>query len=407
MTEAKEDTPLNPIKAGLPRRDWILQPFISLLTVALLTGSMSLTARRMFPEWNPSVFSCMVLNDSSTGERGIPNCVTKGKMSESQPVEYRFNSSGYRADIDFGPKTPGTYRIVMGGTSIALGLFVKREDTFAALLPEELSRQTGRRVELYNQAWAGVPRVFDLRFNQALANNPDLILWVLTPWDIQNASFLIPEPPPPPDRRSSLARAGSKIKAQFATQSFSSVLSNILKSGFETISPGSTNMLRHFVYQSQSQYVKGYLAADDEESGYLKAEPSMAWQSHLRQFDTYVADVEERARIAGVPLVTVLVPFRAQAAMASMGQWPVGYDPYKLDNELRTIITRHGGAYIDILPYYRDIPNPERGYFPVDPHLNADGHSIVSRLLAKELTSGAVPTLKVDSGQQTALEQGK
>jgi len=407
MTLSRTSTDETAKNAKLPHRDWMLLPLLGLSTVVFLTSSMSLIANRMFLEWNPSVFNCMVLNDPSTGERGFPNCVTTGKMSESHLVEYRFNSSGYRAGMEFGPKAPGTYRIVMGGTSIALGLFVQREQTFAALLPVELSKQTGRKVELYNQGWGGVPRVFDLRFNEVLANNPDLILWILTPWDIQNASFLLPEPPQPSNKGSRLAKGWSIIKRCFSTQSFPDALSDILKSGFEFLSPGSTHMLRHYLYQSQSQYVKSYLIGEDDETGFLKVEPSMAWQSHLRQFDTYAADVEERARIAGVPLVAVLVPNHAQAAMISMGQWPAGYDPYKLDNELRSVITNHGGTYIDLLPSFRTIPNPERGYFPVDPHLNADGHSILSKLLAKELTSGAVPALRADARPQLAPEQGR
>jgi len=108
-----------------------------------------------------------------------------------------------------------------------------------------------------------------------------------------------------------------------------------------------------------------------------------------------------------VPLVVVLVPNRPQAAMISMGEWPAGYDPYKLDDELRSIVTSHGGTYIDILPEYRNMPNPEQHYFPVEGHLDADGHGIVSEILARELTSGAIPALKVAAQPQVAQEQGR
>jgi hypothetical protein len=110
---------------------------------------------------------------------------------------------------------------------------------------------------------------------------------------------------------------------------------------------------------------------------------------------------------AGVPLVVTLVPNRAQAAMISMGEWPAGYDPYKLDNELRSIIEKQGGTYIDILPDYRTIASPEQGYFTVDGHPNADGHALIARFLARELTSGAIPTLKATTQPQAALEQGR
>jgi hypothetical protein len=90
-----------------------------------------------------------------------------------------------------------------------------------------------------------------------------------------------------------------------------------------------------------------------------------------------------------------------------MGEWPAGYNPYKLDDELRPLITRHGGTYIDILPGFRDIPNPEQYYYPVDGHPNADGNRIISGLLANVLTGGAVPALQVAEQPKTAQEQGR
>jgi hypothetical protein len=128
--------------------------------------------------------------------------------------------------------------------------------------------------------------------------------------------------------------------------------------------------------------------------------------THLHEFDYYVGEIEARARAAGVPLVVVLVPDRAQAAMISMGEWPAGYDPYKLGEEVRTIVVSHGGTYIDILPDFRNIPNPEQYYLPVDGHPNAEGHAIIAGLLARELTSGAIPELRVHPpAQQSTSEQ--
>jgi hypothetical protein len=139
--------------------------------------------------------------------------------------------------------------------------------------------------------------------------------------------------------------------------------------------------------------------------GFLKVDQSADWQTRISYFDTYVAEIESRARSAGVPLAIVLVPQRAQAAMISMGNWPAGYDPYKLDDELRTIVLGHGGSYIDIFPDIRDIPNPEQYYFPVDGHPDGAGHAMISRLLAKELTSGAIPALRVGTQPLAASKQ--
>jgi len=120
-----------------------------------------------------------------------------------------------------------------------------------------------------------------------------------------------------------------------------------------------------------------------------------------------VADMELRAKVAGVPLVIAHAPDRVRAAMISSGEWPAGYDPYNLDRELRSIVESHGGTYIDILPGFRTVPNAEQYYFPVDGHPDSQGHAIISELLARELTKGIAPALKAVSPAQQVPAKGK
>jgi hypothetical protein len=129
------------------------------------------------------------------------------------------------------------------------------------------------------------------------------------------------------------------------------------------------------------------------------------WKMQLSEFEKNESGIEERVKAAGVPMVTLLLPVRAQAAMISIGEWPSGYNPYKLDNELCSIITSHGGNYIDILPYYSNIPNPEQGYYSVEGHPNVLGHATIVRLLANALTNGAVPALNATASQLRPQEQ--
>jgi hypothetical protein len=183
----------NKKEAKLPRRDWILLPMISLLTIALLAGSTELIARRLFSESKTGMAKCMVLNDPATGARGIPNTSCWGKSAEGPWVEYSFNNSGYRAGMAFGAKQPGTYRIVMTGSSVAVGDLTQRDKTFAALLPTELTQLTGRKVQLYNEGMGwGFSHSVTLRFNDVLKEDPDLILWILTPMDVKRASLVLP-----------------------------------------------------------------------------------------------------------------------------------------------------------------------------------------------------------------------
>ena len=292
----------------------------------------------------------------------------------------------------------------MIGSSVAMGERVPIEKTVATLLPEELSPPAGRKVELYNEAMGyGFARNTALRFNDVLAAKPDLILWVLTLVDVKLAGFLYAESQfTKPDHAASFRpRTTDSLK--------NSVKDALGEHGWKFL---SGTALRHFLYQheSQDQYLQSYLTLPNGAEGFwdagpggLRAEPSPEWATHLREFDRYAAEVEGRARAAGVPLVAVLVPNRAQAAMISRGEWPAGFDPYSVDRALRSIVTSHGETYLEILPDFRTIPNAERHYYPLDGHPDADGHAIIARLLAKELSSGVIPELapaqsKVASG---------
>ncbi|MGC9293566.1 MAG: hypothetical protein ACP5EP_12755, partial [Acidobacteriaceae bacterium] len=120
MTQSNASNPETVKEAKLPRRDWILLPMLSLLTICLIVVSTELIARRMFHE-SGNLESCLI-SDPSTGVHGIPNTICWEKPIEGQQqVEYRFNGCGHRTDEECGLKPPGTYRIVMIGTSIAMG----------------------------------------------------------------------------------------------------------------------------------------------------------------------------------------------------------------------------------------------------------------------------------------------
>jgi hypothetical protein len=402
MTEDNPSETSSMREERLARRDWILLPLISLLTVCLLAGSVEWIGRRMFPSSDTGGENCMVFNDPSTGARGIPNCVCWEKIPEGQLTQYRFNGSGYRDNRELGPKTPGSYRIVMLGTSMAAGFRVAQDQSFAALLPEELSRRTGRRIELYNESlpWRS-PHTIAVHFDDALAARPDMILWILTPIDIGMTSWVLPTHEDD-GSLTFVAKAWHKTRAAFAKGSLAAATAEIFRH------TRTATLLSDLLYKSRSQYVKSSLMSGDYEKDFLKAESSVEWQTQLKTFDNDAANMEERAKNAGITFVAVLLPDRTQAAMVSMmGEWPKGYDPFKLDNELRSIIVRHGGSYVDVLPDFVTIPNPHWGFFPIDGHPNAEGHATITRLLANALTDGAVPALRAGTQPQAKLEQTK
>ncbi len=342
--------------------------------------------------------NCLVVNDPSNGARGIPNCVIWEKISEGKLTEYRFNGSGYRNNADLRPKSPGTYRIVIVGTSIAAGFRVSQEQTIGALLPAELSRRTGRKVEVYNEGLPLRPSSSLARnFNEALAADPDMILWIVSPLDISHPSLAGRKDQAEP----LMAEVGvwPVTKAVFAKESFNASMATIFGH------TRTATLLKEFLYESPSQYVGSSLMGADYKKEFLQTESSPEWNREIKEFDSSAASIAGQARKAGIPLVVVLVPDRTQAAMISMmGEWPKGFDPYKVGNEVSSIIVSHGGTYIDILPQFRTVPNPQLGYFALDGHPNALGHAMIARFLTNKLADVAIPALSNTAKPQAELQ---
>lgn len=419
MTELNAIDPETVKEAKLPRRDWVLLPLLSLITLILLAAFSDFVAGWWFPSSEDGLARCFVKGDVTGNAPAIPNSICSEKNAESAFLaEYRFNSCGYRAGTGCGRKPLNSYRIVVIGSSMAMGLYVPREMSFAALLPEELSKQTGRKIEVYNEAKGGKFRggPFPARdspehFNEVLAADPDAILWIVTPMDIENMSFEDPSPAlqAAVQRVPTTGAQGSRLVVGWKKLTVAVANGSVLaKLHYRWEQSKSGLVLKHLLYENEGQdrYVRAYLKNEDD-AGFLRTEPSGKWQSLLETFQRYAANFEGQAKAAGVPFAAVLVPNRAQAAMISMGGWPAGYDPYKLDDEIRAIIVNHGGAYVDILPEFRNIPDPEQYYFPVDGHLDAWGHKMIAELLAKQLTGGAVPAFRVIAQPDISLERGR
>jgi hypothetical protein len=282
----------------------------------------------------------------------------------------------------------------MLGTSTAMGLGITQEKTFAALLPIELSQLTGRKVELYNEGLTpNHPELIARWFNQALEPKPDLILWVVTPYDVQ-VSEGGPEVEPEANA-DAVAKTIFLLKNRPQGESMLDAMRSVWTAYSRT-----AVLLRHTLYKSQSQFLRSYLMGDAV-SGYLKTEPSELWQKRLKLFDGYAASIGAQAKAAGVPLVMVQLPSRAQVIMAASGDRPDGYDPYAMDRELKAIVTSHGGTYLDALPAYRAIYDVDQVFQQADEHPNSEGHGLIARELAGQLSDGAIPELKALAGSQS------
>lgn len=359
---------------------------VCLSTFALLAGALEFTARRLFRRSATIVWSCFVESAEATGIRPKPNSVCWEKLPESPLVEYRFNGCGYRTLADCGAKPAGSLRVVLIGSSFVMGYQVPYTRTFGVLLQQRLSTASGRRVEVVNQGMLfGTPRRTALYFGDALAAGPDLILWTLSPWDVQNVIATQDElplakvdrsggPPPPKWRR---------------------YLGALKEQGLQTLILGSRSVLlmRHLLFQSPGQYMRNYLMQGDE-PGIFAKQPSAGWRQRWDELDAIARQMEDRAKAAGVPFAVAATPDLAAALMLSSGDAPPQLDPLAFGEHVRSVAERHGGVYLDVLPSFRAVSAPEGLYYTVDGHMNADGHALVARLLADRITADLLPALE-------------
>jgi len=358
---------------------------IAIVTTVTLCLTTEKIAHHAFPVWSSSPSCYDTRNEAEP--RATPNCVYVKKVAEAPPVIYHLNGCAHRTNIDCTRKDPGTFRIAVIGSSIVLGAHLPEADTFVHLLSTEIPQTAGgKRVEFYNASLGGgsSPQWYVERFNEILAVKPDMILWPIVPHDVEVEQE--PGPPPPAypgplgETRYALVEAW---KARSMNQAMS-VVSGLIRTNLNQTS--SATMLEHFLYLSPTEYQK-VVMADPAEHGFLKARFDADWRNHIRLFSGDAAAIEEKAQSAGIPLVAFMIPDRGTINMLSLGSWPDGWNPYELDNELRRIVTSHGGIYFDILPAFQTIPDAALDYFPVNDHPNEEGHKLLASLIARELAN--------------------
>lgn len=387
MSLSNAGDPGNLKEAKLPLRDWLLLPLLSLLTMLALILVPEESGRKLFPAEAGSMSPCIVKGNAPTETRAIPNSVCHYKTLDSPMVEYRFNACGHRTDMKCGVKPDGAYRIVVVGSSMTMGSGVRVEDAFATTLPAALSQRTGRTVDLYNEAIAGPagdPFSIANRFSEVLAAKPDLILWVLTPGDIYQKDPGQSNTPAPQSGKE--AEPGSR----------SLPLMNLFDRAVAPLRGSAIKVfMEHYIYKSQYILVNSASRSGEDTVGFMRQPTSALWLERIQQFDGNAQRIMEQAQKAGVPVVAVVLPADASAAMISRGSWPAEFDPYWLGGQVRTVVESRGGIYLDILHGLRTIPEPDRNYYPVNGHPDAAGHAVLSRLMADGLTDGIVPALKV------------
>jgi len=372
----------------LPRRELFLLPLLSLLTVLAMFGVSEILSRLIWPAKYSDACST---DDSVEGDRFKPNCSVRGKIAEGPWITYRYNECGYRSDNTCGPKPPGTIRIVILGSSMSQALHVPYEEAFFSRASTNLSRLCDRRIDVQNLGVPGSsPAYADRHVQEALALNPDVVLYMVVPYDL-NRQILPQE----------LTESGGTPALTSSSGTALPRVSPLSRLEHLVVQSRTLLVVQHFVFQNRENFIRSYMMYGDK-ADYLRQPFTPAWQDRFAHIDQTIGDIANRLHAAGVPLMIVAVPSRAEAALLSSPQLPAHVDPFAFGREIQTIASKHGAGYVDLMGPFSRLPNAENLYYVVDGHVTSEGHKVIAEELVKKLQDGIVPAFSGCTSRQSA-----
>src|ERR1700761_211350 len=164
------------------RRDLIILPVVSLLTVVSLWVGAEAVCRVIWPEQAED--ECMAF-DPVIGMHARPGCVTRTKAAEGPWVDESWSHCGTRAGADAcDRRDSGSARVVTMGTSTSWGSLVPLHQTWFVRAANELRARCGRGFDV--QATGGTPDLYEsaARLPDVLRMHPDAVVMVVTPFDL-------------------------------------------------------------------------------------------------------------------------------------------------------------------------------------------------------------------------------
>ncbi len=375
MTQCKSETPASEKEARLPKRDFVLLPAISLLTILTMLIASEGVCRMIWPEETRD--ACLV-SDPIIHARFSPNCKSRTKVAEGPWSENSYNECGYRSLESCGPKPPGTIRVAVIGASFSYGYGSPYSDAYTTLVAKDLTRQCKRSVEFQNLGVQNVS-LLDIyrRTNEALALKPDVLLLVAGEGEINRemsgGELASRNGPPAAEQNGKPATGIDSLKHTVFVE---------LKESRAAL------ILQHFMYQDQATYANLYLAYGDK-ADFLRLPFSPRWQKRFSNLDVLLGDMSKKAQAASVPMVMMISPTQAQIAMANSHPW-AGVDVNAFPAKVSEIAAKHQILPVDLLPSFTARPDVDYLIYTADGHPSPQGQHVIAGVLDTQLLSSGL-----------------
>ncbi len=361
-----------PAQGRLPRRDLVIMPLICAATLLAMVAGAEAAARIAWSDQPKD--ACEVWRGRLGSFRG--HCQSRVKLAEGPWVDYVYNACGYRSASPCAPKAPGALRVAVLGSSIGRGYGVRYEDSFTGRLETALTRACGRRVEFQtigvDEARGPTWHTLAGRAGEAVALKPDVIVTVIAPFDIMQYRAL----PTPKDSQTQMyAPPGGPGMAAWLRQRH--LDQSVALFGAQ-----------HFLYKDPSRYIPLYLRHGDE-ADFLRPPFSQAWRLRLRVADMTLGAIARQTRQAGIPMIVLFTPARAQAILSATASAPKGIDPFALGRAIGDIARENHAGFVDVTQTARGTAKVADDFYPVDGHPNDQGHALIAGALGQALVTQA------------------
>lgn len=363
-------------------RDFVVLPLLALATFAGCLAAAEGFAQLVMPQ---------ELRDSCESVKGHDaNCVSRMKVAEGPAVTMRYNECGSRSAASCFAPPPRNYRIVTLGTSVSNGYGVRLENMYSTVAAARLAESCKRPVDFQHVAigWAGsspeqVAGWLGPKTEEALALKPDVLLVVVTSWDLYKYAPA-EEAPAGVSATASLTRfSGLRDTSIFK---FGKSVMGFLREQRE--SSRFVLMARHMLYRNEDYFLTGHLS-NVEEDGYLQPTYTPSWERRVAMFETAMLAVDAKAKAAGVPVAIIYQPGDALTLLARRDRPDL--DAKHLGRRFAEIAARHGWTFIDPLPGFAASPRNRDLFYRVNGHPNGAGHRLLGQSLAEALATASTP----------------
>jgi len=346
---------------------------ISLTTVIVMSMAAELGARIWWPEQEKN--ECYTRGHLASF-RPRAGCVARTKNPEGPWTTMTYNDCGYRSARPCGPKPKGVRRVVVLGSSLAEGWYVRYEDHFASRVETALAQSCGFPVEFQNLASLARPQnLQDTLLDEVAGLKPDAVILVFAPYDLLSFSGKT-------DGDSTEQAAAAPLRR---TPTDKGLLSSLRLMSRES---RALIIAQHYMLENENLLYRAYQLSEGDDA--LHVPLSAAYVERYANFERLLAKLASRLRSEDIPLVVVPAPNRIQAALISNHVSLPNVDAWAFAQAVKTIGERNRVLVADAFAVFANSSHAERLYYAVDGHMTGGANALLAIAIKQSLVDGSV-----------------